>query len=519
VRRALRWSPFAAMIVLIPAAVTAATAAAAADTPAGATGGHTISASASGTGSPTMTNLAQLAATEGAAGAPRPANDAPAPRAVPGRPGLSRPATTSPTVASALATTVVANFDGNQQNGGFGWADATAAVSPTEIAETTNTFLQVYSKTGAIQCNGGVTLNRFLRTTDALASPRIIYDNGRGKFIMVVEVQPTTAAVPALYLSISDSSEACGTWFSYRFTFHGDQFPNGTQLDFPMLGMDTDALLISTVNLQPGGGVNHTVFAVLKSQVYAHQVVDFPVFDVGGVAAPAIIANASSASTFPFSYFINAVPGVGYRLYEMRNAGTLTVTFRLRATIPASFQAPTRGINEPGAPSAINASDGRIQAAPYTDGSGIWFAHGVDFAGFPTVEYGRIDIATNTVATAFAYHSNSSDDFNPSVAINTNPAGGTYLYLNWAFTDTPNGVKVSNVVDSDLLPAGRPALSSRVGTGAVTVTSTSLGFATFGQYSSVGVDPQASSGSCAVTAQQYLATTGWRTRLVRVGTC
>src|SRR5262249_46830299 len=129
------------------------------------------------------------------------------------------------------------------------------------------------------------------------------------------------------------------------------------------------------------------------------------------------------------------------------------------------------------------------------------------------------DIASNTVLTALAFHSSTSDDFNPSIGIGMNPAGGTYLYLNWAYTDTPNGVPVSNVVDTDLLPAGRPALSGRVGTGVVTVTSTALSGGTFGQYPSVALDPAVPSGSCAVTAQEYLLPGGWHTRLVRVGTC
>src|SRR5262249_39980601 len=181
--------------------------------------------------------------------------------------------------------------------------------------------------------------------------------------------------------------------------------PGGTELDYPILGMDTDALLISTINLQAGAATTYTVFSVLKSQVYTGQTVNFPTFTVGGATAPATAAGFPTASTFPFSYFVNAVPGTGYRLYQMRNAGTLSVTFSLRATIPASFRAPTRGANQPGTSATLSTFDGRIQAAPVTDGSGIWFAHDVDAAGFPTVEYGRIDIASNTVLTALAFHS------------------------------------------------------------------------------------------------------------------
>ena len=88
-----------------------------------------------------------------------------------------------------------------------------------------------------------------------------------------------------------------------------------------------------------------------------------------------------------------------------------------------------------------------------------------------------------------------------------------------AYTDTPAGVPLSNVVDTDLLPAGRPALSTRVGTGAVTVSSPGAVIGTFGQYSSVELDPSVPGNSCAVSAQEYAGATGWLTRLVRFGTC
>lgn len=151
--------------------------------------------------------------------------------------------------------------------------------------------------------------------------------------------------------------------------------------------------------------------------------------------------------------------------------------------------APSRNPNQPGSPGQIVRSDGRLQAQAVSDGSGIWFAHDVDSGGFPTVQFGRIDIASSTVDRALAYHANASDDFNPSIGIGRERSGGTLLYLNWAYTDTSNNVRVSNVTDSELLPAGRPTLFTRVGTGVVTVTSNSNTAGQFGQYSSVVPDP------------------------------
>ena len=48
-----------------------------------------------------------------------------------------------------------------------------------------------------------------------------------------------------MWVATSQSEDPCGSWWVYRLTFHGDPYPTGTMLDFPMLGQDTHALLIS----------------------------------------------------------------------------------------------------------------------------------------------------------------------------------------------------------------------------------------------------------------------------------
>ncbi|HEV3359970.1 MAG TPA: hypothetical protein VG247_24415 [Pseudonocardiaceae bacterium] len=138
------------------------------------------------------------------------------------------------------------------------------------------------------------------------------------------------------------------------------------------------------------------------------------------------------------------------------------------------------------------------------DGGFIWFAHGIDIGGFPGVRYGAISIGGNTVTVALAYHSGNS------------PSGGNYVYLNWAYTDTPANVATSDTVDSVQPGAGVPNL---IGTGVILVNGVSTGNDRFGDFSSVAIDPTNPNGSCAVTAQQYFPDGNWGTRIARVGTC
>jgi hypothetical protein len=416
--------------------------------------------------------------------------------------------------APHLAPVVFSSFDGISQEMRNAPPDPNAATDGTEIVELVNSFIQVTDTTGAVLCGGGVTLNRLLRSTDSLTDPRVQFDNVHQRFSLAVTVTPASnSATPAMWVAASDSADACGTWRVYRLTFSGSPFPAGTFLDFPMLGQDTNALLVSTRNLTPTSQ-NFTVFGLRKAAIYAGAAVSFRTFNVASLTAPVTNAGQPMISS-PFSFFLAAVPGTGYRLFRLTNGGGSGATLT-QTTIRSPFNAPTREANQPGTISTVDSSDGNILASPYFDGTSIWFTHAFDFVGFPTVRYGAVNVSTNTVATAMAFRSSTSDDFNPSLAVGLGPSG-TSVFLNWAFTDAPAGTATSDVID--MLPAGQP-IANLIGTGAVYAAGSTTSQFRFGDFSSVSVDPQVPGGTCAVATQQYFSDEGtWKTRLARVGTC
>jgi len=419
--------------------------------------------------------------------------------------------------APRLAPAVSSSFDGISEAGCSGCGvppDPNAATSGTEIVELVNTFIQVTDTSGAVLCGGGVTLNRLLRSTDGLTDPRVQFDNVHQRFSLAVTVAPASkSATPAMWVAASDTVDACGTWRVYRLRFHGSPFPAGTFLDFPMLGQDRNALLVSTRNLTPTGR-NFTVYGVPKAAIYAGAPVSFSTFNVPSLTAPVINAGQPMIPS-PVSFFLASVPGTGYRLFRLTNGGGSGATLT-QTTIRSPFNAPTREANQPGTSSTVDSSDGNILASPYFDGTSIWFTHAFDFVGFPTIRYGAVNVSTNTVATAMAFRSATSDDFNPSLAVGLG-SSGTTVYLNWAFTDAPAGTPTSDVID--MPPAGQP-IANLIGSGAVYAAGSITSQTRFGDFSSVSVDPQVPGGACAVIAQQYFSSSGsWNTRLARVGGC
>jgi len=460
-----------------------------------------------------------------------PAGQKPVPRAVPWRAGGPNTGTRRAPPASrhlkmAPPTKVNANFKGVTQAGsdcgGCQPPDAGATVGNSQIVEAVNLRLEVYSKTGTAKC--GVGLNTFLGTSRALSDPHVIFDNVNNRFSMVVTVVPTSGSKPALYLLASKTSSPCGSWWRYHLTFSGAAFPAGTLLDYPYLGQDRSSLLLSANNFCCGGPPFHyttsQAFSIAKSLAYAGKPLSTSTFAVAFSTAPATVAGIPMETTTT-TYFLAAVPGVGYDLYSMASSPGSPIT--LQAQISAPYTAPTRRVHQPGTTKTLDPSDGRIPWVPVFSQNFIWFAHGANLNGHPSVRYGAISVLSNTAVVAMAYHSATSDDFNPSIGVADAGSNIVYAWVNWAYTSSSHGVATTDVVDGVLPGTGVPNL---IGTDLVLVQgSKTTSNSRFGDFSSVAVDPSAVSSSCpagqtAVTNQEYFTSDGkWATRLARLSFC
>jgi hypothetical protein len=414
-------------------------------------------------------------------------------------------------------------FDGVAQGNFSSPPDPNAAVGAGDIVEVVNDQIQVTNRRGAVLCNGSITLQKLLGgTTDNLTDPRVQFDNANQRFSLSVTVSnPGTSDTPAMHVAATETADPCGSWFTYRLTFHGDAYPTGAFLDFPMLGQDQNALLLS-LRTCPAPNTNNscnnpifTVFGLPKSIIYSGQHVEFNAFQVDSLTAP--VTNAGQPIASPVSFFLAAVPGTGYKLYRLTNSGGSGASLS-KTTISDSFSKPSRRVNQPGTSATIDPSDGNITSFPYFDGTFIWFAHDADVDGFPTVRYGKVEPSKNTVETTFAFHSGSSDDFNPSIAVGFVP-NGEKVFLNWAFTDTPAGKATTNVfaegdASQPLVQIAGPGTVDATG-GVVTLCGSKC---RFGDFSSVSVDPGVA--GCAFATQQYFDTDGgWKTHITPIGQC
>jgi hypothetical protein len=460
----------------------------------------------------------------------------PASPSLPARSG-GRDAALSPTTvtavprASATSATAAAELGSDPSFTGATEANSagsgptpyvSGAVNSTQIAETVNLSLQVFSKSGTSLCSE--SLAGLLGALGGLTEPRIQYDNVAKRFSLVVASLPSTSSdVPVFYLATSESDTACGAWWVYSIILTGNQYPLGAQLNYPYLGQDSTSLLASTNNFTFGSSYLGTgAFAMPKSAAYTGNPFNITTYSVDFSTAPPTVAGIPTESTTT-TYWLAAVPGTGFDVFSMPTnpAGAISYV----GTVSDPFSPPSREARQPGTSDTLNTLDGRIQSSVAQDGNEIWFANDVDDDGYPTVLYGAINGINGDISDALAFHGDDSDDFNPSIAVSPQAGGTDDVWVNWVYTQASSGVPASDTINGASVRSGGdvPELEGTDLTLVTGVSATSI--STFGAYSSVEIDPVASSSSCAAgltalsTQEYFTSASQWGTLLAETSFC
>jgi hypothetical protein len=180
-----------------------------------------------------------------------------------------------------------------------------------------------------------------------------------------------------------------------------------------------------------------------KSVAYTGDSFNITTYSVDFSTAPPAVAGIPTFATTT-TYWVAAVPGTGFDVFSMPTSPAGAISFVGTAT--QAFSAPTRRVRQPGTADTLDPLDGRIESSVVQDGRSVWFANDVDDNGFPTVLYGAINVSTGRVTDALAYHSSSSDDFNPSIGVSDQGNGTVAVWVNWAYTTSSAGVPVSDTI-------------------------------------------------------------------------
>jgi hypothetical protein len=371
--------------------------------------------------------------------------------------------------------------------GGLFPPDTEGATGINHFVEVTNSHVDIYLKSNGLRVKS-VSLASFMGYfTKTLFDPRAIYDSTWNRWVITADAFPESATVQRYFLAVSTSPDPTGSFFIYNVNTTGFAGTNNFY-DFPMVGMDQDAVLFTANIFSPNAFLGPRLFAVAKARLYNGLGFSVPVFSPGtsfGTLAPSIVLD-QDANT----YIASARPsGNTLQLFSLRNSSrAFGATLSAAANVPVTaYTVPSHAVQPAsGTGNLLDSGDSRFVNAGTQNGGFVWQAHTIEFGG-AAVRWYKINAVNNTVAmSSTLFQAANSSDFNASIAAN---AFGD-LYLTWSSSSLSVDPQVIfNGAISGNFPPTRGTVLFTSPTALTGNFDPNFGLQRWGDYSAVTVDP------------------------------
>lgn len=427
----------------------------------------------------------------------------------------------------APPTKAVLLYGGSTQRGGGGSypPDTHGAVGLTQFVQVVNSLITVRKKSdNSVQLSA--SLGAFFGSSQFLFDPRAVYDSTWNRWVVVATRFPISGANPQFFLAVSTSSDATGSWYIYLPTYSGGGLALGDFFDYPQLGMDQDAIFVTSNIFTASDAFKFAAMTpIAKARVYNGLSFFVPIFtSLAATLAPPVVLDQDARSYFVAA---NTSPNLAlYRGENLSNPSQATLTLQGNVAVGA-YSAPPNA-RQPGTTQLLDSLDGRFLNASTQMGSSLWNVHTIALGTFPAPKFYQINTAnTSLVQSGFFFESVTSDDWNASIAVNSQGEA----FVTWNSTDVLGTgtqhqarIRYSGRQPSDPLgsiPAGSTLSNSSV---ALVGNAESSTVQRWGDYSAVSIDPQSYTG-CAAGRRFWLSNeriqdaNTWGSRIGRAGFC
>jgi len=336
--------------------------------------------------------------------------------------------------------------------------------------------------------------------------------------------------VQKLLIAVSKTPNATGAFYVVR-EFNTDIFSNGNFSDFPQLGMDQDAIILTTNvfenEVETSPYLRSEVITFAKARAYNGFELEAQFFDAGpsGTIAPPIVLDQN-----PNTFLVAAAPvafpnGTSLSLFTLTNssrgsgaslAGPVSVPVLAAYGVPSDAQ-------QLGTTDTLLTSDARFANASTQVEDTLWQTHTVNTeTGLPTPVWYKINTAeTPTVAEQGQFYSTgTSFDFNASIVANQEGD----MFVTWSSTDPTPDLGFSPVnaqVRFSGRTVGDPETDLSPGTALFTSSTfySPVGFGSppwpWGDYSAITIDP-ANDMQAWLVNQKNNSTSRWGSRIGRI---
>lgn len=438
------------------------------------------------------------------------------------RAAAQRPARPRATAPLAPPTLRDIDCDGVDQGtaGNLAPPDTHGAGGATQFTQIVNSHIVVWDKPPSVgTCPTqlmSVPLAAFFGYFNAiLFDPRVVYDQVFNRWVVAAEAFPESATVQLQFVAVSLTSDATGGFFIYSFNARDLSGGGSAFWDFPQIGIDEDAIIV-TGNVFNPGFVGARAWFLPKHRMYNGLGFGFcfffgGVFDLGTIAPP-LVLDQNPATVLAIA------PNAANFLNITKFAATSRVCPIVLSTdnIPVAAYGIQPNAPQPGTTQVLHTGDNRFANASTQVGNALWQTHTTNDFGLPTPRFYKINTATNAIdQTGNFFATETSSDFNPSIAAN----GANDIYVTWSATDVANGT------NAQVLFGGKQDADPDIGGGVVFTSPTALtgnfdpnfNAQRWGDYSAVTIDPTDSTRAWGVNERVDDTGNGWLTRFFNMG--
>lgn len=350
------------------------------------------------------------------------------------------------------------NFLGSTINNtaGFIPPDTMGAVGTNQIVEALNGSFAIYDKsTGNLLSR--IDLAQFWANTGApfttgfFSDPRVIYDPTVDRWFMSSVDIPAGNGSNFIYVAVSDSGDPTGSWSGFRFRADSNGLSFG---DFDTLGIDDNAIHISTINFVGNNANDVSIFSIPKADLIGPNptIVNLsanehlPAFQVGSPLQVAV--NLNNPGFFTPILAADDNGGNSLTLTNLATFANNTFVFGSTQVAVPAFTAPNSA-RQPGAPDVEN--DAARFGSNVVEVNGmLWAAHAVaGTSGNSAIRWYEIDPNSATVVQSGTIETAALDYYYPSIAVNdagavvigfSGSGPGQFISSMAAYGATNNGV-------------------------------------------------------------------------------
>jgi hypothetical protein len=271
------------------------------------------------------------------------------------------------------------NFAGMPTTGWFP-PDCTMAVGPQHVLLSVNSSMAVYNKAGGAAVLQRTLTQWFSNVVQGMTifDPKALYDQHAGRWVLLAVAVQNNPKNSLHLLSVSSTANPLGPWRNYRFNAMLDGSTATTNwADYPALGVDNQALYVTSNMFAFGGGFQYAKIRVIpKAGPYSGGT--SPYFDFVKMknADNSMAFTVQPCHTFgapQVEYLVNSgFPSGNYlTLWHITNpTGTPTLT-RQQVTV-SPYTLPPNAEQSGGTP-PLNTGDVRVLHAVFR-GDSLWTA-------------------------------------------------------------------------------------------------------------------------------------------------